>query len=156
MYMKRIIALLFLFVGATSYLNLPSEWHYNYEEALHLAQNEHKYVLLNFSGSDWCGPCIRMHKEILESEGFQKFADSTLIMVNANFPRLKKNQLSAEQQKLNDAVADKFNAKGVFPLTLLINELGKVVKEWDGLPKETAEAFTQEVAAAIDKDKTAQ
>ena len=56
----------------------------------------------------------------------------------------------------NDAVADKFNAKGLFPLTLLINELGKVVKEWDGLPKETAEAFTQEVAAAIDKDKTAQ
>ena len=151
--MKGIIALLFFFTLTTSFVSKPIIWYHNLDDAIHLAQNEHKYVILNFSGSDWCGPCIRMHKEMIETESFQKLADSTLIMVNADFPRLKKNQLSAEQQKLNDAVADKFNSKGIFPLTLLINGYGKVIKEWDGLPKESADAFKQEVIDAINVDK---
>jgi len=151
--MKSAFALILLFVTLTSLINLNGKWYHNLDEALHIAQNEHKYVILNFSGSDWCGPCIRMHKEILETESFQKFADSTLIMVNADFPRLKKNQLGVEQQKLNDAVADKYNSKGIFPLTLLINGYGKTIKTWDGLPKENVDAFTQEVIDAIISDR---
>ena len=83
-------------------------WHNNFEDAKQLARKEHKHILLNFSGSDWCGPCIRLHKEIFESEPFQKFAETNLVLVNADFPRLKKNQLSSSQQKINDAIADKY------------------------------------------------
>jgi len=51
-----------------------TSWETDFEKAKQTASKEHKYILLNFSGSDWCGPCIRMHKEILETEGFQQFA----------------------------------------------------------------------------------
>jgi len=128
-------------------------WHYNLNEAKTLAHKEHKHILLNFSGSDWCGPCIRLHKEIFGSEQFKKFADTSLVLLNADFPRLKKNQLAASQQKINDAIADQYNTKGSFPFTVLLNENGKVLKEWDGFPKETPDAFVDEVRTVIDADK---
>ncbi len=72
-------------------------------------------------------------------------ADTELILVNADFPRNKKNQLSSEQQKINDATADKYNAKGIFPYTLLLNADGKILGTWEGLPNETTEDFIQEI-----------
>jgi len=74
----------FVFVGG---------WETDLESAKHKAQDEHKFILLNFSGSDWCGPCIRMHQEIFENDDFKKYADNNLVLLNADFPRLKKNQL---------------------------------------------------------------
>lgn len=128
-------------------------WHYNLDEAKQLAKKEHRHILLNFSGSDWCGPCIRMHKEIFDSEVFKKMADNDLVLLNADFPRMKKNQLSPKQQELNNAIADKYNSKGSFPLTVLLDENGKVVKEWDGFPKEKLNEFVDEIKSAIDIDK---
>jgi|SRR6185437_9971419 len=105
-------------------------WHNNFNEAKQLAREQHKNILLNFSGSDWCGPCIELRKEILDDPRFLQMADSSLILVNADFPRNKKNQLSKEQQALNDAMADKYNRQGKFPYTLLLNAEGKVLKTW--------------------------
>jgi thioredoxin-related protein len=147
--MKRLCIFLLLFISLSSFIN----WHHNFKEALQIAKDEHKYILLNFSGSDWCGPCIRMHKEFFGTAAFQKYAEAELVLVNADFPRLKKNQLSNEQQKINDAIADKYNSKGSFPLTVLINANGKVVKEWDGLPKATSEEFIIDVSRTIEADK---
>src|SRR5271169_198607 len=122
-----------------------SEWQNNLDEAEKIAKKEHKYILLNFSGSDWCGPCMRMKKEFFESDDFKKMADTELVLVNADFPRRKKNQLSADQQKLNDEMADKYNSQGKFPYTLLLNSGGTVLRTWDGLPEETPEVFIMEV-----------
>jgi thioredoxin-related protein len=61
--------------------------HYNLDEAKQVAAKEHKYILLNFSGSDWCGPCIRMHKEMFDDSMFQQFASETWVMVNLIFPQ---------------------------------------------------------------------
>lgn len=110
-----------------------------------IAQKEHKYILLNFSGSDWCGPCIRMKKEIFESDAFKKMADTELVLVNADFPRNKKNQPTPEQQKINDSTADKYNPLGKFPFTLLLNEKGAVLGSWDGLPNESPEGFIEDI-----------
>lgn len=128
-------------------------WHNNLEEAKQIARKEHRHILLNFSGSDWCGPCIRMHKEIIESDSFTKLADAALVLVNADFPRSKKNQLPARQQELNNAMADQYNPKGDFPLTLLLNADGKVLKSWVGFPDMKAEAFTAQVKELIDADR---
>ena len=122
-----------------------NQWHNSLDEAEKIAQKEHKYILLNFSGSDWCGPCIRMRKELFESDVFRQMADSELVLVNADFPRNKKNQPSAAQQKINDEMADKYNTQGKFPYTLLLDSNGKVLETWDGLPEETVEAFTLDV-----------
>jgi thioredoxin-related protein len=121
------------------------EWQHNLEEAKKIAKTDHKYILLNFSGSDWCGPCIRMRKEIFETDVFRKMADTGLILVNADFPRNKKNQLSESQQKTNDEMADAYNRKGIFPYTLLLDSQGKVLKTWEGFPEESAESFTHEI-----------
>ncbi|MVT44971.1 DUF255 domain-containing protein [Chitinophaga oryziterrae] len=131
------------------FLSIPFTWHNDMQEASQIAKKENKYILLNFSGSDWCGPCIRMHQEIFSSEVFQTMAQSRLVMVNADFPRNKKNQLPALQQKKNDAMADLYNPKGLFPLTLLLNADGKVIKQWEGLPKTTPEAFSNEIENTI-------
>jgi thioredoxin-related protein len=127
-------------------------WHTNMQETAQLAQKEHKYILLNFSGSDWCGPCIMLRKEILNAPTFLKMADTSLVLIDADFPRLKKNQLSKDQQHLNDQLADQYNSSGKFPLTVLLNAGGKVVKQWEGYPAVKPEEFSLEVRAAIDTD----
>ena len=109
------------------------------------AVTEHKLLLINFSGSDWCGPCIRMHKTIFNDPSFVDFAAENLVLVNADFPRLKKNQLSKEQEKRNGLLADQYNAEGKFPFTVLANAEGKVLKSWEGCPDESATAFVAEV-----------
>jgi len=123
-------------------------WETDYEHAKETAKQEHRYILLNFSGSDWCGPCIRMHDEIFESAAFKQIAGSELVLLNADFPRLKKNQLPKEQQKQNEQLADLYNTKGNFPLTVLLSADGKLIKEWVGFPERGAEQFVNEVKAA--------
>ena len=139
-----------LFVAITMILCSFTNWHNNIDDAKQVAAKEHKYIILNFSGSDWCGPCIRMHKEIFDDPVFQQFASSALIMVNADFPRNKKNQLSKEQQALNDKMADAYNKQGSFPYTLLLDADGKVLKAWDGYPKEDIPSFIEDIKQAID------
>jgi thioredoxin-related protein len=129
---------------------IPSpNWYHNLNNAEKIAAKEHKYILLNFSGSDWCGPCMRMRSDFFESDVFKQMADTELVMVNADFPRNKKNQLPAEQQKLNDEMADKYNPRGKFPYTLLLNAEGKVLQTWEGLPDGSPDNFTMEVRNAM-------
>src|ERR1700744_541532 len=89
-------------------------WSGDFNAAKTEAAQKHKLILINFSGSDWCGPCIRLRKEILESGTFENYASDHLVLVRADFPRQKKNQPSKEQVKLNEALADKYNAGGKF------------------------------------------
>jgi len=126
-----------------------TNWHYDMQEAKQIAQQKHRYILLNFSGSDWCGPCIRLHKEVFATEAFTQFADTSLVMVNADFPRMGKNQLPAKQQAINDALADKYNSQGSFPLTVLLDAQGKVLKAWDGFPKGSVDDFIFDVKSAM-------
>ncbi len=128
-------------------------WEPNFENAKKTAKQDHKLILLNFSGSDWCGPCIRMHKEIFGDASFLEMAGKNLVMVNADFPRSKKNQLAPNVKKQNEALADTYNASGKFPYTVLLNADGKVIKAWDGLPDENAQAFANEVKQLCDANR---
>ena len=76
------------------------------------------------------------------------FAQRKLILVNADFPRLKKNQLPKFQQQQNDKLADKYNAAGIFPLTVLLTADGKLVKAWEGFPK-NANEFIDDLTHAV-------
>jgi thioredoxin-related protein len=143
--MKNVLALIFC-IAALSF----TTWQPDFQKAKLQAKQQHQLILLNFSGSDWCGPCIRMKKEIFETEGFSSFADDNLVLVNADFPRSKKHQLTKEQQKQNDVLAEKYNPSGKFPLTVLLDEEGKVLKSWDGLPDEDATAFTNSIKKLMD------
>ena len=140
-----------LFLSFLLSLIQPLTWSGNFSEAQVEAKRSHKFLLINFAGSDWCGPCIRLRKEILESESFENYAKEHLVLVRADFPRQKKNQLPAAQVKLNEALADKYNPEGKFPFTLLLKEDGTVLKSWEGYPNLSAESFVKEIAAFENK-----
>lgn len=120
-----------------------SGWGSDLSVAQQAAKDQHKLILLNFSGSDWCGPCIKLKKDVFESTEFQSFAEANLVLVRADFPRLKKNQLAKDQQAKNDALAERYNSDGKFPLTVLLNEQGKVLKEWDGYQPSTTKMLSE-------------
>jgi len=96
------------------------KWYTNMELAQVQAKLEHKTILMSFSGSDWCVNCMRLDKTLFQSKAFEIYAKANLILVKVDFPSKKKNKLSKPQQSLNDALADKYNKKGVFPLTLVL------------------------------------
>lgn len=120
-------------------------WLTDFDVAKEQAKSDNKLILLNFSGSDWCAPCIKMKKEVFETAQFQEFADSNLVLVRADFPRTKKNQLGAKQQEHNEKLAEQYNPKGQFPLTLLLDSSGTIIKEWDGYPNMSVDAFIDEI-----------
>jgi thioredoxin-related protein len=125
--MKPILILFFAFLNFSS-----SQWTTDFPKAKLDASQEHKFILLNFSGSDWCIPCIRLHEDVFEKAEFVEYASSNLILINADFPRLKKNKLSNDLQRQNDDLASQYNPNGIFPLTILLTADGKQIKSWEG------------------------
>lgn len=144
--------LLMLTLSAATFMSFTT-WQPDYETARKTAAARHQLILLNFSGSDWCGPCIRLKREIFSTDVFSKMADSSLVLFNADFPRAKKHQLSPGEKEENNLLADKFNPTGIFPLTLLIDENGRIVKRWEGLPDMDSTSFTQKVKAICEAAK---
>lgn len=129
----------------TSMFFTSPTWQTNINDARAEAIKSHRLLLVNFSGSDWCSPCIQLKKNIFESEAFTTYASEKLVLVNADFPRQAKHKLSAEQKKLNESLAEKFDPQGKFPFTLLMTAEGKVLKEWEGLPDVSDKQFVEEI-----------
>jgi thioredoxin-related protein len=142
-----------LAIGLLAIFSANVSWQGDFNAAKTRAAQEHKLILINFSGSDWCGPCIRLRKEILESGTFENYASDHLILVRADFPRQKKNQLPKDQVKRNEALADVYNADGKFPYTLLVDEKGKILKSWDGFPDETPDQFVTDIVELTPQSK---
>ena len=94
--MIRLVSLLLLLC---SFLPSPDGWTSDFDEARALATKHEKLILLNFSGSDWCLPCMRLRKDVFETQEFRAYASENLVLVNADFPRQKKNKLPAEKSK---------------------------------------------------------
>lgn len=128
-------------------------WEPSFENAQREAKEQHKLILLNFSGSDWCGPCIVLRKDYLESEVFTRMANENLILVNADFPRKKKNELPVAMVKRNERLAELYNKAGNFPFTLLLDPQGKVLKTWLGKPEVSPEKFTEDLLAICKQNK---
>lgn len=116
--MKTIQFALLLMV---SFVATAQNWETSYENALARAVKTNRPLIVVFSGSDWCAPCIKLEKEVWVSEEFKSYATENYVLYRADFPRKKKNQLSAEQKALNAELADRFNPKGHFPLVVILN-----------------------------------
>lgn len=109
------------------------------------AKETNKNILLVFSGSDWCIPCIKMEREIFQKESFANYAKDNLVLLHADFPRLKKHQLPKDQVKRNEELAEKYNKQGAFPFTILLDANGNELKHWDGLVASTPEDFIKQI-----------
>lgn len=121
-------------------------WGNNFEQAKKEAADSHRLILLNFSGSDWCAPCKRMKSEIFDQENFNQYAEGKLVLLSADFPRLKKNALEKAQNTHNEALAERYNPMGKFPLTVLLDSTGQVLKTWEGYPKGGSAGFIRDLS----------
>ena len=124
----------------------------NWDDTKAQAKQENKLILLKFSGSDWCGPCIQLQKVIFDDPVFEQFAHEKLVLFKADFPRLKKNQLPKEQQAINDQLAETYNPEGEFPCMVLIDAQGNTLRKWHGYDKtHTVQDYMADVNAFINK-----
>lgn len=122
--MKKIIFIISFLVPITMF---SQNWKSNFEEAKTEAIKHEKNILLVFSGSDWCAPCIKLDKNIWQSEEFKKYSDQNYILYKADFPKKKANQLSDTLKNQNNELAEKYNQNGNYPLVVLLDKNGKVL-----------------------------
>jgi thioredoxin-related protein len=122
------ISFLILFLLSNSAI-FAQDWTTNFEEAKVLASKKNQNIVLVFQGSDWCGPCIKLDREIWSTDIFKEFSKSHFVMLKADFPRRKANQLDSEQIQRNTLLAEKYNPAGYFPFVVVLNSDGKVLGE---------------------------
>jgi thioredoxin-related protein len=102
------------------------QWMTDLPKAQAKAKAENKLVLLDFTGSDWCGWCIKLNKDVFSKAEFEDYAKKNLVLVEVDFPRGK--QQTEEQKKANAALQKKYNIQG-YPTIIVLNKEGAKVGE---------------------------
>ena len=136
MFHRKLFFIVIVFL-TTSGLVSAAEWQTDYAKALETAKSQNKRVLLDFTGSDWCGPCIQLKKRAFSLPEFATYAEKNLILVEIDYPQRKK--LSPALVKQNEKLAKQYgiDEKG-FPTLVLLDPAGKIVREMSGYDGETA------------------
>lgn len=96
-------------------------WSTDLTKAQAQARAEGKAVLVNFTGSDWCGWCMKLRKDVFLKPAFTNYAQTNLVLVEVDFP--KRKPLTPAAQKANQQLAQQFQVQG-FPTLVLIDSTG--------------------------------
>lgn len=110
------------FVLSLSSLRAAEVWETNFEKAKATAAKENRDLLLDFTGSDWCAWCIRLHEEVFEKTAFKQEAPKHFVLVELDFPQAKEQ--SEELKKQNEKLQKMFKIEG-FPTILLLDSKGR-------------------------------
>ena len=122
-------SLMFLWLSFTTIINIHSQ-----DQSLSIdwlqskASTTDRNILIVFSGSDLCKPCIQLDKEILKSSDFLRFQNDHLVVYKADFPYQKNNQPELVQREMNERLAEQYNPKGSFPHTVLLESDLKLIQ----------------------------
>jgi thioredoxin-related protein len=143
--MKKIVVVALFLLSSLGY---SQNWLTSIEEAKNQAGKENKTILLVFSGSDWCAPCMKLEKVVWKSEAFKQEADQKWVLLRADFPKKKGNQLSPELTASNKKLAEKYNKGGSFPLVVALDKTGKVIG-MTGFKNVAAEEYIKIINALI-------
>ena len=106
-------------------------WEATYKDALKRSKKEKKPVLIYFTGSDWCGPCMVLDKKLFHTKKFKEIADNDLILYEANSPR-NKDLISPEKLKVSNDLKRKYKVRA-FPTLVFVNHKGKMIGYKKGL-----------------------
>jgi protein disulfide-isomerase len=99
-----------------------SSWLTNFEEAKAAAKKDKKVILADFTGSDWCGWCIKLKDEVFSKPEFQAWADDNVVLLELDFP--KQTPQSDELKKQNQELQKEFGIQG-FPTIVFLDAKGK-------------------------------
>jgi protein disulfide-isomerase len=99
-------------------------WHENWADAVALAKKENKPLLVDFTGSDWCGWCIKLDKEVFDTPHFKEWAAKKVVLVKLDYPRRKAQPDAIKEQ--NQKILKQYKIRG-FPTILFLDAEGKVL-----------------------------
>lgn len=121
-------------------------WMTDFEAAKVKAKADNKHLLLDFTGSDWCGWCIKLNKEVFSKDAFKEYASVELVLVELDFPR-DPSKLPEGVAEQNEALAKKYNVEG-FPTILILSPEGKLIKK-TGYQRGGAEAYVEHIKEIV-------
>lgn len=127
----------------------PAEWTVGFDKALAQAREADKPLLVNFTGSDWCGGCILLRREIFSQPEFKQWADEHVVLLEVDFPRGKSQPEALQEQ--NRAVQRHYGIKA-YPTLLVLTPDGRPVDRFRGYGGDmSVEQWTEHVQPAIDE-----
>jgi thioredoxin-related protein len=141
--MKKILSIVLILLATITTVN-AQEWQTDFAKAKEIASKESKPIILVFQGSDWCAPCIKLDREIWSTDTFKKYSSENYVMLQADFPKRKKNALSKAQTTANAKLAEAYNKNGIFPFVVVLDSNGKVLGE-TSYKKTTPENYIKEL-----------
>ncbi|MCX6907779.1 MAG: thioredoxin family protein [Verrucomicrobia bacterium] len=144
--MKTILLSLLTICPVLALSAAENDWFTDMPKALAQAKQEKKMVLVDFTGSDWCGWCIKFKKEVLSTPEFAEYAKKNLVLVELDFPKRKTQD--EKQKAANKKLKDKYEVRG-FPTLLLLKSSGKEAWRQVGYLEGGPKAFI----AALEKAK---
>lgn len=125
--MKKLILVAFFLMAVTISQAQELKWHTDIKEAIKISNKKKKPLMLFFTGSDWCGWCIRLQKEVLKTPEFSKWAEGNVVLVELDYPR--GIEQSAAIKKQNGELQQVFGIQGfptVYFAKAAMNKGGKV------------------------------
>jgi thiol:disulfide interchange protein len=130
---------------ASAFASTPAGWTTDLDKAFEKAKAEKKAVLVEFTGSDWCPPCIAMRKNVFSKKEFVEAASKNYILVELDFP--KGDKATAEK---NEPLAQKYQIEG-FPTVILFNSEGKEFTRFFASDFPQTDAFIKHIDKALEK-----
>jgi len=97
-------------------------WSTDYEASIAQAAASKKAILLEFTGSDWCPPCMKQNKDVFEQPAFEDYAKEKLVLVKLDFPQRKEQDPAIKER--NQKLATQYGVEG-FPTIILLSPEGK-------------------------------
>jgi thioredoxin-related protein len=130
---------------ASAFANTPEGWSTDLDKALEKAKAEKKSVLVEFTGSDWCPPCIAMRKNVFSKKEFVDAASKKFILVELDFP--KGDKAVAEK---NEPLAAKYKVDG-FPTVILLTPEGKEFTRFPASKFPKTDLFLKHLDESLEK-----
>jgi thioredoxin-related protein len=141
-------ALLFIIFILSINCLQAQNWITDFTTAKEEAVKNNKPIILVFQGSDWCAPCIKLDHEIWSTKVFKNYSKEHYIMLQADFPRKKKNKLSDKQTEGNKQLAETYNKQGFFPFVVVLDYEGNILGQ-TSYKKTTPENYIKELNSFI-------
>lgn len=141
----KTVLIAFSFLLGLTLACADSDWKTDLDVALKEANTQGKNVLVNFTGSDWCGWCIKLDKEVFSQDAFEQFAAKELVLVKIDFPRRSEQSEALKAQ--NEALAEKHGIRG-FPTIMLLSPEGELLGK-TGYRKGGPEAYVAHIREVV-------
>lgn len=135
-------------VAVSFSMGAESLWMHDFEAAKAKAVKEGKPIFINFTGTDWCGWCIKLEKEVFSQKAFQDYAKENLVLVEVDFP--KKKEQTAELKEQNKKLDKEYGVEG-YPTLYLLDAQGKKLTEDIGYREGGPEAYVKHLKSLLKK-----